>query len=305
MNRGILAILASAFVLSVSAANTGIAQAEVSTQSQNTSRGAPPAALDQSYRGWGYLVQRLQNDGVSETELKRVYQDRRMPVWSYIPFALRPRETQSMYAGFLNKSKIKLAQEFVARNYRVLREAEREMGVDHRVITAILLIETQFGRVTGRERVINRLSRLAAIGDPKNLLFNFRRHRQFEADVTFEQVESRARYLESTFYPEVHALLEIAKTNKVDPLEIKGSSAGAFGWPQFLPTTFLRFGRDGNNDSRVSLFVEPDAIWSTANFLNSLGWQNNSLKPDKMKVLWRYNKSEPYGETVLAIASKL
>jgi membrane-bound lytic murein transglycosylase B len=116
-------------------------------------------------------------------------------------------------------------------------------------------------------------------------------------------LEERARYLEATFLPEIPALLEICKRNKLDVLEIRGSSAGAFGMPQFLPSAFLRFGVDGDRDGTISLFNEVDALWSTAKFLSAFGYRHDLLLKEKRAVLWRYNKSDPYIDTVLAVSS--
>jgi membrane-bound lytic murein transglycosylase B len=118
-------------------------------------------------------------------------------------------------------------------------------------------------------------------------------------------VRRRGRYLERTFLPEIPALLAIAKKNNVDPLSMKGSSAGAFGLPQFLPSAFIRFGYDGSRDGIIALHNEEDAIWSTANYLAHFGFSKTIPRQEKRSIIWRYNKSKSYIDTVLGLSEAI
>ena len=260
---------------------------------------------DPKLRGWDYLAQKLRAAGIAEHEVHSVYRNKRMPPFEKVFFRLNPRESHSMYQDFLREKRVSIARKFLARNEVLLAQAERQFGVSRYIVTAILYIETQFGRVTGRDLVINRLSRLASIGEPQNLLANFEKLSKEDPSVTFEQVRARAQYLEETFFPEVPAVFEIARRNRIDVLTIRGSPAGAFGMPQFLPSNYLKFGLDGNGDTRISLFSEPDAIWSTANFFSAAGWKEDLPVKEKEKVIWMYNKSQAYVDTVLSVADTI
>ena len=77
---------------------------------------------------------------------------------------------------------------------------------------------------------------------------------------------SARAYLEDTFYPEVRGLFTMAERLEIDPLAMQGSGSGAFGFPQFLPTSYLRYGADGDGDGRVSLYDMGDAAASCARF---------------------------------------
>lgn len=262
-------------------------------------------SLSQPFRGWAYLAEKLRQDGISESQIRAVYSDPRMPRFSFIPFKLRPREPHSMYKNFRSEDKLKVGREFLGRNARTFGQAEKIFGVNRHVVAAIILIESHAGRVFGRELVINRLSRLASIAEPTNILLNYRQLSAEDPDVTFDAVKQRAEYLEDTFYPEVRALFKLRRERQVDLFTLRGSSAGAFGMPQFLPTSFLRFGVDGNRDGTVSLFQEADAIWSTANFLSHFGWRDGANIDHKRRVLWKYNRSEAYVDTALDVAEQL
>ncbi|MBW2121504.1 MAG: lytic murein transglycosylase, partial [Deltaproteobacteria bacterium] len=104
---------------------------------------------------------------------------------------------------------------------------------------------------------------------------------------------------------ELKALLEIGERENLDVLEVKGSWAGAFGLPQFIPTSYLAYGVDGDGNNRVRLGDREDAIASVANYLKAHGWRPGLGMSRKMEILFRYNRSRLYGETVLGCARKL
>ena len=257
------------------------------------------------YRGWDWLVNRLLAKGVARSDVARIYSDSRFPEFTFIPFSPSPRETSGMYTSFLKPPMYELATEFMDSHTRQFDLIERSLKVPREVVTAILLIETQFGRNTGDHMIVYRLSRIATTGEPGNINRNLARLKPEMPNLTRETLVRRAKYLEEVFLPEIPALIEITKRNKIDPLHVKGSIAGAFGLPQFLPSAFLRFGVDGDKNGVVSLFSEVDAIWSAANYLSSYGYRDDLSLADKRAVIWKYNKSDAYIDTVLAVAQTI
>jgi len=257
------------------------------------------------YNGWDFLVARLKKDGITEREIRAVYLHPDMPELGRVPFSLNPKESSSLYEHFTSEKKIHRARAFLEANAVPLSAAEKQFQVNRYVIAALLLVESDYGRMTGREVVVNRLSRLAALSEPSNVEWNYYEQLKKDASVTFEGIKKRAAYLEETFYPEIPALFEIGRKNKINPISIRGSSAGAFGLPQFLPTSFLRFGVDANNDGHVSLFSMTDAIASAAKFLHHYHWDDGQSKEHARQVLWNYNRSNAYVDGVLNVAVKL
>ena len=133
---------------------------------------------------------------------------------------------------------------FRAHQTHLLR-AEKEFGVPAEIITAILGVETRYGKILGGFRVAEALATLA-FGYPRRAA-EFRR--QLESFVLF------------------------ARENKLDVLSLKGSFAGAFGAPQFLPESARQHARDYDGDGSANLFSLPDAIGSVGNFLRAHGWR--------------------------------
>jgi membrane-bound lytic murein transglycosylase B len=271
--------------------------------------GRPSRAAADDGSSWAYLIDKLAADGVPRISAERVFDDPRMPPFDRLEFALAPRESASAYRGLLSRRSVSAARDCFATNAAALRRAEHELGVPGGVVAAILHVETRCGRNTGSEIVLWRLARLAMAAEPSNLRLNVMRHTlmqsPYEAAETLRATQDRARYLESTFYPEVRATFEIADRLHIDPLSIRGSGAGAFGFPQFLPTNYLRYGTDGDGDGQVSLYDPADAVASCARFLQAHGWATGIGREQKRRVIWAYNRSTPYIDAVLGLAGQL
>ena len=91
----------------------------------------------------------------------------------------------------------------------------------------------------------------------------------------------------------------------MDPYDIIGSYAGALGIAQFMPSNILILGEDGNRDGSVNLFHHEDAIASIANYLRHYGWKPGISREEAEKVVYHYNHSSYYVNTVLNITEKL
>lgn len=257
---------------------------------------------ESDYRGWNYLVGKLRTKGISEQDLTSIYGSSLMPQFSFVPFKLKPKETSSIYSGFTTDANYQLGASFIRSHSREFERMENSLKVPAEVVSAILVVESQIGRNTGKELVLYRLSRVASVGDPDNLRENFEKLREEDATVSFTAVRDRAQYLENTFLPEIPALIEISKRNQVDIFEMRGSIAGAMGLPQFLPSALLKFGLDADRNGLVSLHNETDALWSAANYLGSYGFRGSLPLEEKRAILWHYNKSDAYIDTILAVS---
>ncbi len=239
--------------------------------------------------GWSPLIDRLVADGVDAERLARTFADARLPAFTGLPFTLRPREHAISYKQFLGAASVAEARRCRDRHAAAFHAAEQAHGVPAALVAAIFHIESGCGRNTGTHRIFHRLARLAMANAPGNLEANLARAAAdgIEIDAAFAgRLAERARYLEATFYPEVRAMFELAERERLDPLEVRGSYGGAFGYPQFLPTSFLRWGVDANGDGRVSLYDARDAAASCANYLARHGFA-----VDRRAALWSYNHS--------------
>ena len=213
-------------------------------------------------------------------------------------------EAKLNYDQFTTPESIQKARAYM-REYRVsLESAETTYGVDPRVITAILLVESRLGTVSGSRSCLNILSTLAALSDPEmreafwRIIPDERRISRTHYD---ERVQKRAEW----GYRELKALLRYAEREKIDPAGITGSYAGAVGFAQFMPTSILAYAQDGDMDGGIDLRTHADAIASIANYLKRHGWQSAISREKAEKVVHTYNPSSYYVNAILKIADLL
>ncbi|CQJ58362.1 lytic murein transglycosylase [Yersinia rohdei] len=148
-------------------------------------------------------------------------------------------------AKVLTPSKIEQGKEIYQRYQPQLSQVTARYGVPERYIVALWGMESGFGKIQGKEDVISALSTLA---------FEGRR--------------------EAFFTKELIAALQIIQQGKVDDPQLKGSWAGAMGQSQFMPSSFLTYGADGDGDGKIDIWNNIDDVFaSTANYLSTEGWK--------------------------------
>ncbi|QKJ87348.1 Lytic murein transglycosylase [Paramixta manurensis] len=146
----------------------------------------------------------------------------------------------------LTAGKIAQARDSVKSYQGDLAPVSQQYGVPPQYIVALWAMESQFGKIQGKEDIISALSTLA---------FEGRR--------------------ETFFTQELIAALKIIQQGHIDASEMKGSWAGAMGQNQFMPSSYLRYGADGDGDGKIDIWHnEADVFASTANYLAKEGWKN-------------------------------
>jgi len=147
---------------------------------------------------------------------------------------------------FVNKKMADAGRSFIEDNYKTLQAAENKFKVDKEIIAAILGIESKFGKHVGNVTVRDALYTLA-LAHPK-----------------------RAKF----FRKELANLIKIAQSNHIAIEEMKGSYAGAFGAGQFMPSSFLAYAVDGDNDGKIDMYDDmEDIVQSVANYFAKHKWQ--------------------------------
>ncbi|WP_164156591.1 lytic murein transglycosylase [Sandarakinorhabdus rubra] len=159
--------------------------------------------------------------------------------------AARPVRFPDYLAAKFRGDRIPHGQRKFAEHAAQLAQAEEASGVPAPVIAAIWGIETSYGRVLGRTDLPSAIATLA--------------------------FEGRRREL---FTRELDALVRMVGEGRVTRASLTGSWAGAFGQAQFLPTSYLAHGADGDGDGRVDLWDSPaDVFASIGRYLKDAGWQ--------------------------------
>lgn len=134
-----------------------------------------------------------------------------------------------------------------------LNRAWQVYGVPPEIIVGIIGVETRWGRVMGKTRILDALATLS---------FNYPR---------------RAEY----FSGELETFLLMARDEQDDPLNLKGSFAGAMGYGQFMPSSYKQYAVDFSGDGHINLWDPVDAIGSVANYFKVHGW----VKGDQVAVM--------------------
>ena len=216
----------------------------------------------------------------------------------------RHRESTLNYDQFLSAKSIGAARDYMDAHSEKLSEIEEKYAVDRTVITAVMLVETRLGTYVGNRSVINTLATMAALTNPE-VRERFWNNLPEDVDITREKFDKKADQKSKWAYRELKAFIEYVGNENLDPHDIIGSYAGALGFAQFMPSNILIFAKDGNGDGRINLFDHADAIASIANYLKHYGWEPGLSREEAGKVIYHYNHSKYYVNTVLKIADKL
>ena len=152
----------------------------------------------------------------------------------------------------------------IRENWSLLEALSKKYKVQPRYIVALWGIETDFGRVTGGFPVIDALTTLAYDG-------------------------RRGKY----FSKELINALKIIDQGHINYDKMVGSWAGAMGQTQFMPSSFLSYAQDYNNDGKKDFwYSKEDALASAANYLSNLNWRNNETWGREVIVNADFNLDE-------------
>lgn len=152
------------------------------------------------------------------------------------------------YPIFLTDERVENGVAFWHEHKETLKRAEATYGVPAEVILAILGVETSYGQIMGRYRVLDSLYTLAFHYPPRA----------------------------SFFRSELQHYLALIAEESLDPTTLNGSYAGAMGFGQFISSSYRAYAVDFDNDGQRDLMNNPvDAIGSVANYFAAHNWQAN------------------------------
>ena len=204
---------------------------------------------------------------------------------------------------------VKKTKTFLREYEQILVKAERKYGVPKEVITSVIWVETKFGKFLGRNHVPSVYLSTAMANQEEFIKLNKEElHENFEGSEEEtkkleKKIESRAERKSEWALGELLALQKIHEDTLLTITNLEGSWAGAFGLSQFLPSSYVRWAVDGNDDGRIDLFDMEDAFFSVANYLKSNGW--GSTRKAKRKAVYHYNNSSDYVDAVFELASRI
>ncbi len=251
------------------------------------------------------LAERLIQDGFSANMLEPLFSRPNVKFDpSGVAMFFAHSEARLDYGQFLTKKSVSRGRAYMKQHRKALSLAGEIYGVDAGIITAVLLVETRLGKYLGSRNVLNALATMASLTDPalvETIWEHIPQSRKPARKTFLKKVSQRCPWA----YKELVSLLKYAQREGIKPYTLKGSYAGAFGIPQFIPSRALTLAVDGNKDGRADLFSHEDAIYSVANYLVHFGWKQGMTAQERYKVLFAYNHSDVYVKTLMELAENL
>jgi membrane-bound lytic murein transglycosylase B len=149
------------------------------------------------------------------------------------------------YSKRVNDWRINKGKEAMLKHGDFLTELTEQYGIPGHYLLSFWGLETNFGNYKGKMSTLNSLATLAC--DPRR---------------------------QSYFTQELMQALKLMDREGLKKDQMIGSWAGAMGHTQFMPSAYMRYAIDGDDDGRINLWdSEKDALASAANFLSQLGWK--------------------------------
>ena len=140
------------------------------------------------------------------------------------------------------------------------------------MIVGIIGVETYYGRITGRDRVIDALATLAFDYPPRSKFFR----------------------------KELMQFLILAREEELDAMVPLGSYAGAMGRPQFMPSSFRAYAVDATGDGKRDIWNNwADVAGSVANYFVEHGWRSDEEVTSQATLSGRWDGPVPEPKNTL------
>lgn len=211
---------------------------------------------------------------IPDSFIKKAFADKRTAIDAT---TLRIFGSRALPESFVGRASRERARRFMHEHARILARVQGHFGVPASLIGAIVWMETNFGSYCGRHDVFNVFyTCLVALED----------RRAWAAQ-------------------ELAAYLYYCFITSSDPHGIKGSYSGAFGYGQFMPTSFMAYAVDYDGDGIARHDSWPDVLASIAQYLKRHGFSALERSYEKNSKNWRaiyaYNHSHVYVANVLTL----
>lgn len=182
---------------------------------------------------------------------------------------------------FVKESRIASGAKFYKENKKLISEISDKYSMDPFIIVTIAGVESNYGVHHSQFSVFNSLY------------------------TQIQEMPRRSKWATK----ELAEFLKYCFNDKLDPQEIGGSYAGAFGFGQFIPSSFTRYSIDYNNNGVREPYSWPDVLGSIANYLRMNGYKSDSNNYEEDGDIWKsiyaYNHSDNYVMAVLELTEEI
>ncbi|HPJ93925.1 MAG TPA: lytic murein transglycosylase [Deltaproteobacteria bacterium] len=257
-----------------------------------------------------FIEEKLVEKGLDRDHVKKMLYDQRVSIDPGIImknlFHSSPKgsATQPEYME-IDPKYIDKGGAFIRENAETFSTIEKNFGTSAEVITAILIVESRLGTYPENYNVFVAYTNLAVILDPTYLEDITKTYGDQYPKLHDKATLERARKKANWALNELHQLIVLSDELNRDPLDIIGSFAGALGPGQFIPSSFIEYGQDGDQDGKKDPFNMADSMASIAHYLKRAGWREDASIEKKRKAVWHYNHSDVYVNTIMMLYTKL
>ena len=161
-----------------------------------------------------------------------------------------------------NSLRANKAKSLLKKNIKLFNEVEDSFNVEKEILLSLWGIETNFGKHVGKMDIVSSLATLS---------YDKRRSEFFSSQLLI--------------------LLNLIDNDLVNPNDLFGSWAGAYGNFQFMPSTIKNYAIDFDKNNKIELKTSLlDSVASAANYISSIGWKKNEPCFYKVKLTKKINK---------------
>ena len=244
------------------------------------------AKNEQARRVYSRVVKRLRRSGVPATYAWQVFANPGIQIDPGISKRFDTPAEKLEYADyrriFVNTKRIDGGVKFYGEHKELIHQVADKYGVDPFLILSFVGVETQYGAYASAYPVFNSLHTI------------------------IHTIPRRAQWAED----EMVAWFMICRLDGLGPHDVKGSYAGAFGYGQFMPTSFKSYAVDMDNDGVRNPFEWADVLASIANYLlkrgnYQVGSDDFSENSANWNAVYKYNPSRNYVKVILELREEL
>ncbi|RYZ88082.1 MAG: hypothetical protein EOP06_11595 [Proteobacteria bacterium] len=215
------------------------------------------------------------------------------------------------HMNLVTPQSVRESTQFILKNKTTFEQTEMKYDVPANVIAALLWIETRHGEDVGTFHTASVYLHLlqADLSANKKVLAKLALEKNKEErnytpkalrKLMGERTKKKALWAEE----QLIALAAARKEKHLNLKELRGSYAGAFGLPQFIPSSYRSFAQTLEPQSTPDLDTIEDAIVSVGYYLSKHGWKNQE-EESKVTALMKYNNSRDYADSILEISRRV
>lgn len=227
----------------------------------------------------------LKGSAVPEDYIRSIFSDGGIKTQDAIVERFRSAHEKKPYPQyrsiFITEKRIQGGVEFYRKNKALVDSVSSQYGVDPVVLVSIVGVESNYGSHNAEFTVFNSLYTIV------------------------QKLPRRSRWA----VKELGEFLKLCYVNGLDPHSINGSYAGAFGYGQFIPSSFNNYAVDFDGDGTRHHLQWPDVLASVANYLVKNGYRPGDQKFTKgasiYKSIYAYNHSDNYVRVILELRKEI